>query len=390
MYGAIVQARLEELEEGVIGTKRMEMGRSARKALERAMRRYVMVDGFEAKLFYREKNGELAGCVLEEEVEAALTNLHEGHGHFATSITLGRAHGNVYWPSRAYDIGRWVSSCEPCQRVTRIQKAGQLRSIIQFKPMDMIGMDFIGPIRPACEVTGHVYILVVIDYFSRFLWARGMQKADQLSTMKALLDHVFPIVGWPLTVYTDNGSHFTGAMITKMWKDHGVIHFPSAISHPQSVGLSERYVQMLMGRIRLSCIASGSSKDWSLRIRDAVLSINTRCIKVHGYSPAEILLGFNPSTNRNTQYDLDSWIKQTIPENGLPPTPTEDELHAYIDSREEQGKVGGDRLAHKQDGMKSKKSPGYRQPKPGDMVLLRDFQLAKDKGRKLEARWTTP
>ena len=145
--------------------------------------------------------------------------------------------------------------------------------------MDMIRMDFIGPIRPSCEVTGHVYILVVIDYFSRFLWARGMLKADQLSTMKALLDHVFPIVGWPLTVYTDSGTHFTGAMITKMWKDHGVIYFSSVISYPQSVGLSEHYVQILIGRIQLSCIASGFSRDWSLRIRDAVLSINTRCIK---------------------------------------------------------------------------------------------------------------
>ena len=33
---------------------------------------------------------------------------------------------------------------------------------------------------------------------------------------------------------------------------------------------------------------------------------------------------------------------------------------------------------------------GYRKPQVGDLVLVRDFQLAKDKGRKLEARWGTP
>src|SRR5437588_9709936 len=33
---------------------------------------------------------------------------------------------------------------------------------------------------------------------------------------------------------------------------------------------------------------------------------------------------------------------------------------------------------------------GYRRPKPGDLVLIRDFQVAKDKGRKLDARWSTP
>ena len=336
-----------------------------------------MVDGSEPKLFFREKNGELATCILENDIKKTLISLHEGHGHFATGVTLGRAHGNVYWPSRAYDIGRWVSSCEPCQRVTKIQKAGEIRSIIQFKPMDMIGMDFVGPINPPCQATGNVYILVVIDYFSRFLWAVGTQKADQISTMKALCDHIILIVGWPLTVYTDNGSHFTGAMIKKMWKDHGVMHFPSAISHPQSVGLSERYVQMLMGRIRLSCISSGSSQCWGLEIRNAVLSINTRCIWVHGYTPAEILLGFNPITTRNSEPSLETWIKQTTDEDTDPLEPaSEDTLHAYIDERDELGNRAGDLLARKQDTTKPHGTPGYWKPNLGDMILLQDMQLA--------------
>jgi len=121
-------------------------------------------------------------------------------------------------------------------------------------------MDYVGPINPPCAAPGFVYILVVIDYFSRFLWAVGVKKADQVSTMRVLLDHVFPVMGWPLKVYTDSGSRFTGSMISQMWNDRGVIHFPSAISHPQSVGLSERYVQMLIGRIRLSCISIGLSR----------------------------------------------------------------------------------------------------------------------------------
>ena len=91
--------------------------------------------------------------------------------------------------------------------------------------MDMIGMDFVGPINPPCAATGYVYVLIVIDYFSRFLWTIGTKKADQVSTMRALLDYVISVVGWPLTVYSDSGSHFTGALISKMWSDHGVIHF---------------------------------------------------------------------------------------------------------------------------------------------------------------------
>jgi len=38
--------------------------------------------------------------------------------------------------------------------------------IIQCKPMDMIGMDFVGPISPPCKATGYSYILIVITDFS--------------------------------------------------------------------------------------------------------------------------------------------------------------------------------------------------------------------------------
>ena len=392
MYGAIVQARLDELETGLVGAGKMKLGRSQKRALERAMRRYVLVDGVEPKLFYRERNGELASCVLEEDIEKVLTNLHEGHGHFAIGITLGRAYGRVYWPSRANDIGRWVSSCDSCQRVTKIQKAGELWSVIQFKPMDMIGMDYVGPINPTCKATGNTYILVVIDYFSRFLWAFRVNKDDQMSTMKALLDHVFPVVGWPLSVYSDNGCHFTGQLISTMWKDHGVMHFTSAISHPQSVGLSERYVQMLMGRIRLACLSLGSSDYWSREIRNAVLAINTRCIRIHGYTPAEILLGFNPSSTRKAEEGFEQWAKKMLaPEvQGGINQPDESHLLGYIDTRDERGLFAGEQLAQKQDHINPKKTPSYHKPEIGDMVLVRDFVQAKDRGRKLDARWSTP
>lgn len=298
----------------------------------------------------------------------------------------------MYWPSCAYDIGRWVSSCESCQRVTKVQKAGELRSIIQFKPMDMIGMDYVGPINPPCKATGNTYILVVIDYFSRFLSAFGVNKADQISTMKALLDHVFPVVGWPLSVYSDNGSHFTGQLISTMWKDHGVMHFTSAISHPQSVGLSERYVQMLMERIRLACLSLGTSDYWSCEIRNAVLAINTRCIRIHRYTPAEILLGFNPSSTRKAEEGFEQWAKKTLaPEvQGYINQPDESYLHGYIDTRDERGLLAGEQLARKQDHTNPRKTSSYRKPQIGDLVLVRDFVQAKDRARKLDARWSTP
>ena len=59
----------------------------------------------------------------------------------------------------------------------------KLRPILSFAHWAMVGMDWIGTIWPPCEVTGWRYILVVIEYFSRFIWARGYETANQEAFM---------------------------------------------------------------------------------------------------------------------------------------------------------------------------------------------------------------
>ena len=61
-----------------------------------------------------------------------------------------------------------------------------------------------------------------------------------------------------------------------------------------------------------------------------------------------------------------------------------------MDQRDERDSSASQKLARTQDRQKTKASPGYKRPKVGDLVLVRDIQLAKEKGLKLEARWSTP
>jgi len=53
----------------------------------------------------------------------------------------------------------------------RPQPSQVLRPIIQLQPMDMIGIDGLGPISPISNPGGHKYILIVVDYFTRYAWA---------------------------------------------------------------------------------------------------------------------------------------------------------------------------------------------------------------------------
>lgn len=260
-YGAVVRYLLFGMEGLGQGLKRTE-----RKWVTKLANRFVMVEASEARLFWREVDSRLAACIREEEVDRILHYLHDTHGHFAWRITAGRCYGKYYWPTRDKDIRRWITSCEACQRVQRQIITPELRPIIQFRPMDMIGMDYVGPITPPCDITGTQYICLCIDYYSRFLFARGFAQHRELETMDFLLNNITPVAGWPKTLYTDNGSHFVGHRMAELLKSFGVLHLTAPVSHPSSVGLIERYVQMIMGRIRLRCVAAGSTRGWGLYI----------------------------------------------------------------------------------------------------------------------------
>ena len=48
-----------------------------------------------------------------------------------------------------------------------------MQPIIKYKPMAMMGLDFVGLIMPAFSITSAKYILIGIDYFIQFIWAKA-------------------------------------------------------------------------------------------------------------------------------------------------------------------------------------------------------------------------
>ena len=137
-----------------------------------------------------------------------------------------------------------------------------------------------------------------------------------------------------------------------------------------------------MGRIRLRCIEMGTSRNWGLLVKDAMIDINTQCVRLHGYTPSEILLGYTPVTSRRPVVEGEN--KATRALNSNVPASDEDTIHVYMDLRDERGEAASQRLAEQQDRIQPRASRGYKKPQVGELVLVRDVQLAKEKGKKLE------
>ena len=126
------------------------------------------------ELLYWEVSTELARCVTKEDVPRILHHYHDCH--FAGRMIVRVLH----WPTRTKDAMRDSRGCDSCQRFGPLKPPSGLRPILNLQPIGMLGMDFLGPINPA-GVNRNRYILIIVDYYSRFLFAVATPTADGIN-----------------------------------------------------------------------------------------------------------------------------------------------------------------------------------------------------------------
>jgi len=124
-------------------------------------------------LAYTERNGRRSWCVRELEVSKVLEWAHDCHGHYAADLMVKRLIGYYYWPTRVKDTHAYCRSCRNCQLTGGSQPFQIPRPIIQLQPMDMIVIDALGPISSESNPGGHRYILILVDYFTRYAWVQA-------------------------------------------------------------------------------------------------------------------------------------------------------------------------------------------------------------------------
>ena len=107
-------------------------------------------------------------------------------------------------------------------------------SITRYTPKEK---EFAARIFSECEVTGWAYVLLVIDYISRFVWTNGCVAVDQEAM------HEFWVkFGWPEWLYTENASRFVGLETVSLFESYRTYISQTSISYSSSVALVERNV----------------------------------------------------------------------------------------------------------------------------------------------------
>jgi transposase InsO family protein len=90
------------------------------------------------------------------------------------------------------------------------------------------------PISEGCE-----YILVAIDYVSKWVEALPCRAVDAMRSKRMFHEVIFPRYGVPRIVISDGGSHFIDQTFLKALSEVGVEHRIANPYHPQTSGQAE-------------------------------------------------------------------------------------------------------------------------------------------------------
>jgi len=120
---------------------------------------------------------------------------------------------------------------------------------------------------------GNEYILVTVDYVSKWVEAVATPHNDAKTVMKFLKKNIFSRFGVPRILISDRGTHYCNNQLQKVLKQYSVTHKVASPYHPQTNGQAEVSNRELK-KILEKTVAS-TRKDWSLKLDDALWAYRT-------------------------------------------------------------------------------------------------------------------
>ena len=231
------------------------------------------------------RRGSYLPCVPEGKILSLLEEAYDNSGHWGKAGTVAHLRG-CYWPNQSQDIERYIAGCLECAKHGPATRFQFLNPVMVTYPFQLLGMDFVGPLKTTRE--GNTHILNLVCYFSRFD-ILSATKAANVEDVILCLRRTFMTYRKPFTIYCDRGQHFFNDELKEFLHLEGINITFSSSGSSKSTGMIKANNKLLEAVLRKD--SSQTDLEWDQRFPKAGSSVNSRTIEHLGISSTSILFG---------------------------------------------------------------------------------------------------
>ncbi|MES9884745.1 MAG: reverse transcriptase domain-containing protein [Sedimenticola sp.] len=224
-------------------------------------------------------------------LEEVFKMLHEDPtcGHLGYTRTFKRFQDRFYWAGYKEDIRLFCLTCFRCQQAEnqRRKPKAPLKQSRVGAVLERVALDIMGPL-PVTS-TGNKYILVIVDYFSRWTEAFAVDNMEAETITKVFVEQFICRFGVPRQIHTDQGRQFESNVFQQVCKYLDVDKTRTTPYHPQSNGMVERFNRTL--RAMLTKLVSTDQRDWDVKLPLVMLAYRSSEHESTGMSPSMLMFG---------------------------------------------------------------------------------------------------
>ncbi|XP_021819566.1 uncharacterized protein LOC110761406 [Prunus avium] len=248
---------------------------------------------YQNELYRKGSDGLLLLCPSAEDIKVIMTESHEGicggHQSGVKMRWLVRRHG-YYWPTILKDCIEYAKGCIKCQIYGPIQRVPTEALHPVTKPWRFRGwaVDIIGKIYPAAS-NQHAWILVAIDYFTKWVEAESYRSISSAQVVKFFEKHIVHRFGIPETITADNGLVFASAETWEYTEKMGIKLVHSTPYYPQSNGQAEASNKEIKGI--LEKMIEEKPRAWHDLLPEALWAFRVTKRSATGTSPYALTYG---------------------------------------------------------------------------------------------------
>ena len=210
-------------------------------------------------------------------------------GHFGVEKTTQAVKRRFYWYRMGRDIRRHIHECPACsanrQPVHSLKAA--LKDYRVGYPLDRVALDILGPLPQSRR--GNTCLLVVADYFTRWVEAYPMSDQQAATTANKLVIEFISRFGVPLELHSDQLRNFESDLFQQVCKLLAITKTRSTPYHPASNGLVERFNRTLAKMIR--SFIGENQLDWDAHIPLLTAAYRSTIHPATGFTPNYLMLG---------------------------------------------------------------------------------------------------